>query len=46
MYTITKADRRQFRRPQIDPCIKFMWFMAALMPVSYIYYVIDRLVRR
>jgi hypothetical protein len=46
MYTIVKADRRQFRRQPTDPCIKFMGIMLASVPLAYIYYVIDCWVRR
>jgi hypothetical protein len=47
MYTITKANRRRFHQRQpTDPCIKFMALMAASVPLGYIYYVIDCMVRR
>jgi hypothetical protein len=45
MYTIVKANRRQFSRQPTNPCIKFMALMAASVPLGYIYYVIDCLVR-
>jgi hypothetical protein len=47
MYTIIKADRRQFtlKRPIDYPCIVLMRLMLAAVPVSLIYYIIDCLVR-
>lgn len=48
MFTITKADRKQFpdKRPIDYGMFVLMWFMLAMVPVGYIYYLVECMVRR